>query len=358
MHEPSVPMKSGVDLPVDERPVTDVTRSVRLPVWPIAGGLAGWFTELVGLGRLAAAIERRFGGRVQPMQLPDSADPFLMLVHHTHTFSPWDPIRWLSALVLPEGFPAHAHRGFETVTYVLEGGMRHRDSAGVRMVYRGGSVQWLTAGRGVMHEEMWDPGERRHELYQLWVNLPGAHKLEAPRIQVLGPADVQAADVPQHPLPVDEQAGVRVSVLAGTCRGVASPVVTRSPMAIIRLEWCAPGEFVWDEIPATHSALVFVRSGSVEIGDRTVRRGELATLARGPMVPARLRLTAAEAGADVLLLTGAPLGEPVAMRGSMVMNTSAEVDVAYADLRRGRFGHPWSPRASDADWRAAIGDDT
>lgn len=340
--------------PPEDRPLANVTRSVRLPVWPIAGGLAGWLAGLLGLRRLSEAIERRFGGRVQPMQLPEACDPFLMLVHHKHTFSPWDPIRWLSALVLPEGFPAHPHRGFETVTFVLEGGMRHRDSAGVQMVYRGGSVQWLTAGRGVMHEEMWDTGERRHELYQIWVNTPRAYKLEAPRIQLLGPADVQTAGISQHPLPVGEQDGVRRSVLAGSCHGVSSPVLTRSQLGIVRLSWSAPGTFTWDDVPATHSALAFVRSGAVEIGGRTIRAGELATFARGDDLPGRLRLTASEAGADVLLLTGAPIGEPVVMGGSMVMNTEAEVEAAYADLRMGRFGHPWPPHASDADWRAII----
>lgn len=339
-----------------DRPLADVTRSIRLPVWPVAGGVAGWFSQAVGLGGLSMAIERRFGGRVQPMQLPPAAsDPFLMLVHHVHTFSPWDPLRYLSALVLPEGFPAHPHRGFETVTFVLEGGIRHRDSAGVKMVYRSGSVQWLTAGRGVLHEEMWDPGARRQELYQLWVNLPREHKWDAPEIQLLGPADVQTTGIPQHPLPEGEVGGVRLSVLAGSCHGVVSPVRTRSPLGLVRLEWTAPGDFVWDDVPATHTALVFVRRGSVAVGGRTVHRGELATFTRGAAVPARLRLTALEADTDVLLLTGAPLGEPVAMSGAMVMNTAAEVEAAYHDLQRGQFGSSWSPHASDEDWQTAIG---
>jgi redox-sensitive bicupin YhaK (pirin superfamily) len=338
-----------------ERPLSDVTRSPRLPVWPVAGGVAGWLSAAVGLGGLAGAIERRFGGRVQPMQLsPGTSDPFLMLVHHVHTFSPWDPLRPLSALVMPEGFPAHAHRGFETVTFVLEGGMRHRDSAGVKMVYRSGSVQWLTAGRGVLHEEMWEPGVPRQELYQLWVNLPRAHKWDPPQIQLLGPAEVETPGIPHHPLPVGDIDGVRLSVLAGTCRGVTSPVRTRSPLGLVRLEWTAPGDFVWDEVPAAHTALCFVRSGSVAIGGRTVRQGELATFARGDPLQTRLRLAASEPGTDVLLLTGAPLGEPVAMGGSMVMNTAAEVEAAHEDLRRGRFGQPWSPSATDEEWRAII----
>jgi redox-sensitive bicupin YhaK (pirin superfamily) len=338
-----------------ERPLADVTRSLRLPVWPVVAGVAGWLCEAVGLGGLEAALERRFGGRVQPMQLPlGASDPFLMLVHHVHTFSPWDPLRWLSALVLPEGFPAHPHRGFETVTFVLEGGMRHRDSAGVKMVYRSGSVQWLTAGRGVMHEEMWEPGVRRQELYQLWVNLPRDHKGDPPQIQLLGPAEVETPGIPHHPLPVEEIDSVRLSVLAGTCRGVTSPVRTRSPLGLIRVEWTAPGDFVWDDVPTTHTVLCFVRSGAVSIGGRLVRRGELATFARGSPLQTRIRLTAFEASTDVLLLTGAPLHEPVAMGGAMVMNTAAEVEAAHEDLRRGRFGPSWPPSVADDEWRAIL----
>ena len=338
--------------PSPERPLADVTRAPRLTVWPVLGGLLGWATQQLGLERLAVAIERRFAGRVQPMQLGAASDPFLMLVHHVHTFSRWDPLRWLLARILPEGFPAHAHRGFETVTFVLEGAMRHRDSAGVKMVYRSGSVQWLTAGRGVLHEEMWDPGTRRQELYQLWVNLPRDRKWDAPEIQLLGPADVETPGIPQHPLPNAERDGVRLSVLAGSCRGVSSPIRTRSPLGIVRLEWDATGGFAWDEVPADHSVLAFVRRGAVEIGGRTVRRGELATFARSGST--RIRIAATEADTDVLLLTGAPLGEPVAMAGSMVMNTEAEIEAAWADLRAGRFGPSWPPSASDEDWRAAV----
>ena len=341
--------------PPPERPLASVSRHLRLPVWPVAGGVAGWASEAVGLTGLSRAMERRFGGRVTPMQLPTAAcDPFLMVVHHRHTFSPWDPLRPLSAMVLPEGFPAHPHRGFETVTYVLEGGMRHRDSVGAKMTYRSGSVQWLTAGSGVLHEEMWERGVRKQELYQIWVNLPRAHKWDAPEIQLLGPADVEGEGIRQAPLPVGEPDGVRLTVLAGSCNGVTSPVRTRSPLALVRVEWPAPGDFVWDELPSAHTALFFVRSGSVDVAGGTVGAGELAIFARGADLPARIRLTARSADTDVLLLTGAPLGEPVAMSGSMVMNTAAEVEQADRDMRAGVFGAGWSHAASDAEWRATL----
>lgn len=339
------------------RPLDEVVRPLRLPVWPVASGLACWASEAVGLAGLARAIERRYGGRVTPMQLPRACDPFLMLVHHRHTFSRWDPLRPLSALILPEGFPAHPHRGFETATYVLEGGMRHRDSTGVKMLYTGGSVQWLTAGRGVLHEEMWDTRARTHELYQLWVNLPRAHRWDAPEIQLLGPAEVDApADAPiaRHPLPTGERDGVRITALAGACRGVRSEVRTRSPMAVARLEWLVDAPFDWDEVPPAHTAVLYVRSGQVDAGGQAVNAGGWARFARGPEVPAPIRLTA-RAGTDALLLTGAPLGEPLAIGGSVVMSTDAEVADAHRDVAAGRFGRPWPPSASDADWRASLG---
>ena len=340
------------------RPIAAVSRHARLPVWPVAAGISCWAAETVGLKGFAQNIEARFGGRVTPMSLPVAAsDPFLMLVHHRHTFSRWDPLRPLSALLLPEGFPAHPHRGFETVTFVLEGGMRHRDSEGVKMVYRGGSAQWLTAGRGVLHEEMWATEAPKQELYQLWVNLPRAHKLDSPEIQLLGTAEVSGGTVSHSPMPKGDVDGVTVTVLAGSCGGIVSPVHTRSPLAVVRLEWAEPSVFRWHDLPAGHTAIAFVRQGAVSAGEQRADAGSLLTFARSdgqePWAPG-LQLTALEPGTDVLLMTGEPLREPVAMRGSMVMSTQQEIETAYRDYQQGRFGLPWSPSASDADWLAAV----
>jgi len=303
-------------------------------------------------------MEARFGGRVTPMSLPVAAsDPFLMLVHHRHTFSRWDPLRPLSALVLPEGFPAHPHRGFETVTFVLEGGMRHRDSEGMKMVYRAGSVQWLTAGRGVLHEEMWATEAPRQELYQLWVNLPRAHKWDAPEIQLLGTAEVGGGTVSKAPLPKGDLDGVTVTVLAGSCGGIVSPVRTRSPLGVVRLEWTQPSVFRWEGVPPGHTAIAFVRQGAVSVGKQRADAGSLLTFERAegpePWAPG-LQLTALEPDTDVFLMTGAPLREPVAMSGSMVMNTQSEIQDAHRDYQQGVFGRGWSPSSSDADWLAAI----
>lgn len=344
-----------------DRPLAHVSRGPRLPVWPVGNGILSWATALVGLKGVSKALERRWGGRVQPMQLPVAAsDPFLMLVHHRHSFSACDPVRPFSALVMPEGFPAHPHRGFQTVTFVLEGGMQHRDSVGVKMTYRAGSVQWLKAGRAVMHEEMWahEPGRRAtgvHELYQVWVNLPHKHKMDAPEIQLIGDGTVEIGSIARAvPLTSGVIDGVQVTVVSGACRGLRSEVQTATPVTILRLEWPAPAAFVWDELPAEHTALCFVRAGSVRVGDHVVSAGELAHFDRQSDAR-RLRITALEPGTDVLLLTGEPIREPVAMGGSMVMTTRAEVEQAYRDVSSGVFGPSWSHRDGDEDWLRVIG---
>jgi len=331
------------------RSIAQVLRPTRLPVWPVAWGALGWGFDLVGLPSASRSLEQRFGGRVTPMQLPGEADPFLMLVHHRHTFSRWDPVRPLSRWLLPEGFPAHPHRGVMTVTYVLEGGMRHRDSTGQKMTYRQGSVQWLTAGKGVLHEEMWDTTQPVHELYQIWINLPRKHKFDPPSIQLLGPAECDP-ERPSHPLPCVEEDGVRTSVLAGNYRGTLSPVSVPTPVHLLHVQWTKKATWEWDELPAGHTALFHVRRGSVQVGERTVHAGELAFLT--PSEEQRVRFLSSDA--DLLLLAGAPLREPVAIGGSMVMNTPAEVEQAHSDFQAGAFGVPWSPQASDEEWRAAL----
>ena len=152
---------AGVGAFGGERRVAKVEKPVRLPVWPVLNGLGCIALDLVGLGDAAAALEDKFGGRVAPMSLGPEANPFVLLVHHRHGFDAWDPVRPLfeRLIGLPEGFPAHPHRGFETVTMTLRGGLAHRDSAGVKETYGDGDVQWLTAGSGILHEEMWHWGD-------------------------------------------------------------------------------------------------------------------------------------------------------------------------------------------------------
>lgn len=159
---PGAPLARGTRLP-----------SPRLPVWPVWAGVAAQLLDWLGQPGLSSRLVEAVGGRVVPMDLvsPETS-PFLLLVHHTHSFMPLDPLRLATTLLLPEGFPAHPHSGFDTVTYCMEGGLRHRDSEGLKMTYGDGDTQWMRAGRGVIHEEMWDTGSywkfKKIEIFQLW----------------------------------------------------------------------------------------------------------------------------------------------------------------------------------------------
>jgi redox-sensitive bicupin YhaK (pirin superfamily) len=249
--------------------------------------------------------------------LPD-LDPFLML----DEFRSDDPSAYLA------GFPDHPHRGFETVTYMLAGRLRHRDSKGNSGLLEAGSVQWMTAGRGIVHSEMPEQENGLMAGFQLWINLPAKDKMTAPAYQ----------DIPADKLPVVEAGGgVTVKVIAGAFGGSRGPVASRATEPLF-LDVAIPagGRFT-AEFDGTLSAFAYVREGGAEIGPvataRALHRGQLAVLAEGSAVVAR----ATGDGARLLLLAGRPLGEPVAKYGPFVMNTQAELHQAVADYRAGRF---------------------
>ncbi|KAG8471133.1 hypothetical protein KFE25_009554 [Diacronema lutheri] len=336
-------------------------RPVRLPFWPLANGLALTALDLVGLRDAAADAEAAIGGRVAPMSLGgEDADPFVLLVHHRHRFSAWDPLRPLLRLLIPEGFPAHPHRGFETVTMTIDGGLTHRDSLGVQQRYGDGEVQWLTAARGVLHEEMWwanDDG--RAELYQLWLNLPAAAKMVPPRIQLFVPPAVKAAAGDDG-----AEGGVRVHVLGGEYASVRAPVeLAGAPVTLLRVEIPPGGEWVCP-LPASRNCIVYVRTGALEAGAEAAPTSlpahHLAYLpARAAVGTDGVRLVNADRSprgkpAEALVLAGEPLREPVAGGGTWVMNTQAELDQADRDYAAGVMGVPWEHTATDDEWRAHV----
>ena len=254
--------RSGISSGVS---VENMEKHPRLPVWPAWFGIVYILLDLLlGKPSVGAWLEDRFGGRVCPMIFRDTAasDPFLLVAHHRHSFNAFDPFRYLFRFLLPEGFPAHPHRGFETVTYVLRGGLVHRDSLGVKKSYGApkdssgsgsdAAVQWMTAGSGMLHEEMWRTGEALEssdqELFQIWVNLPKADKYTNPRMQMLGSSDTSESfsasklggmltEVHERgPVPTVEPApGVSVRIVAGEANGVRSPIETFSEMAILHV---------------------------------------------------------------------------------------------------------------------------
>jgi redox-sensitive bicupin YhaK (pirin superfamily) len=249
----------------------------------------------------------------------DMLDPFLML----------DEFRSDQAGDYLAGFPDHPHRGFETVTYMLAGRMRHRDNQGNSGLLTPGSVQWMTAGRGIVHSEMPEQEDGLMWGFQLWVNLPASDKMTAPRYQDIAPEQIPQAT------PAD---GVSVRVIAGEFGGATGPVsgVAIAPIYLdLRLE---AGARVAVPLPATHDAFAYVYEGAADLGPPDaqwrVARGELAVLERAG---ARLLVAAGNAPARLIVVAGKPLDEPVAKYGPFVMNTQEQIAEAIQDYQSGRF---------------------
>jgi len=254
--------------------------------------------------------------RVIGSQFLDSFDPFLLL----DEFRSDDPNDYIA------GFPDHPHRGFETVTYMLAGRMRHGDNQGNTGLLGPGSVQWMTAGRGIVHSELPEQEEGLMWGFQLWVNLPKTHKMTAPRYQ-----DIQADDIPE----VDLGEGARARVLVGSVGGVTGPVhdVVTEPVYFDLL--LDPNASYTAELPPGHNAFAYVYQGEANVGasSTSIARGELALLTLGET----LRVTASADGARLIVVAGRPLNEPVARYGPFVMNTVDELKQAFADYQAGRL---------------------
>lgn len=244
-------------------------------------------------------------------------DPFLLL----------DEFRSDDANDYIAGFPNHPHRGFETVTYMLAGRMRHGDNQGNSGLLTAGSVQWMTAGRGIVHSEM--PEQENGLLwgFQLWVNLPARDKMMTPRYQDIAPEAIPVVKV---------EDGVRVKVVAGEVKGIKGPVtaVATQPLYLdIELQ---PRMTYSPDLPPGHNAFVYVYAGTAQIGTpaEQVAQGELAVLGSGDSV----ELTAMDdAPTQLLLIAGQPLEEPVVRYGPFVMNTEDEIRQAVEDFQAGRL---------------------
>jgi redox-sensitive bicupin YhaK (pirin superfamily) len=229
------------------------------------------------------------------------------------------------------GAPDHPHRGFETVTYVLEGEFEHEDSAGHKGALGPGDVQWMTAGAGIVHSEMPSrelraKGGRVHG-FQIWVNLPSRLKMTQPRYQELSGRTIPNAATPDGL--------ARVRVVAGEALGVRAAIETQTP--IVYQDWSLdPGADVRVPLARDEQAMVYVFQGAVRLGDagREVRDGQLAVLGAGDVI----RLRGGEGSGRLLLLAGVPLGEPVARYGPFVMNTEEELITAVRDYQSGRMG--------------------
>ncbi|MES2715169.1 MAG: pirin family protein [Pseudomonadota bacterium] len=254
--------------------------------------------------------------RVLTQPLQRRLDPYLML----DAFGSDQPGDYIA------GFPDHPHRGFETITYMLAGRMRHRDSAGNEGLLGDGGVQWMTAGRGVIHSELPEQTEGVMEGFQLWLNLAAADKMQAP-----GYRDIPAEQIPEFTAP-----GVRVRVIAGASHGVAGAVQRPRTEPLYLDIHLAAGARVEQALPAGHNAFVYVYRGALQVGETAVPAQRMAVLAQDAAADGVV-LQAGEAPARALLIAGAPLGEPIAQYGPFVMNTRAELMAAVEDFQAGRL---------------------
>ena len=284
-------------------PVSTLTPVIR-PVRRVVCGLPTSDGAGVKLTRLLGTPE-----------LPD-LDPFLLL----------DQFGTDRAEDYLAGFPDHPHRGFETVTYMLEGRMRHRDNHGNEGLLVPGSVQWMSAGRGLVHSEMPEQLDGAMRGFQLWVNLPAKDKMRTPRYQEFAPEDIPETT---------PAAGVRAKVIAGRIGEVEGPVrdVAAQPIYFdIRLD--AGSDYV-QPLPSGHTAFACVYEGTTMFGDAATPVAAVNLAVFGPGDAVRMR--AGREGARLILVAGKPFNEPVARYGPFVMNTREEILQAVEDFRAGRF---------------------
>jgi hypothetical protein len=242
-------------------------------------------------------------------------DPFLLFDHFAFNDPVEGPIR---------GFPMHPHRGIETVTYMLEGSVHHRDSLGNAGLIGPGDVQWMTSGRGILHEELPRRGASGNIYgFQLWVNLPASLKMSSPRYQ----------EVAANSIPALEEGGAHIRVVAGQVGTVSGPVteIAASPLYMdvslaADTEWRQP-------VPAGHTALAYVFEGEGVLGGQTIAAVRLVRFGDGDEIHVRTE----NSPVRFMLFAGKPFGEPIAPYGPFVMNTMQEIQQAITELRNGTF---------------------
>ena len=254
--------------------------------------------------------------RVLTGALQRRLDPFLML----DAFGSDKPGDYIA------GFPEHPHRGFETVSYMIAGSMRHRDSAGNEGLITDGGVQWMTAGRGVAHSEMPEQTDGLMEGFQLWLNLPAKDKMTAPWYR-----DIPNAEVPRF----QTDAGATVKVIAGVSHGVAGAVQrAHTEPLYLDVELAANATFE-QVLPPGHNAFIYVFRGQVLVDEQSVPQTRMAILNNDPKADG-VRIVAAQPS-RFILIAGQPLNEPIAQHGPFVMNTQEEIFQAVKDFQSGRL---------------------
>jgi redox-sensitive bicupin YhaK (pirin superfamily) len=244
-------------------------------------------------------------------------DPFLMLDH----FGSDDAADYIA------GFPDHPHRGFETITIMLSGRMRHRDSGGHEGLITDGGVQWMTAASGLIHSETPEQTEGRMDGFQLWLNLHSRDKMGP-----IGYRDIEDPEIPRWEAP-----GTKVRVIAGTCHGVQGAMQRPTTEPVLLDIQLTAGTVFEQALPSEHNAFLYVHTGTAIVEGREARERRMAVLTN-PAGASGVRMVAGPEGARVLLVAGKPLGEPIAQHGPFVMNTREELYQAVQDYQAGRLG--------------------
>jgi len=258
-------------------------------------------------------LRRSFGPRRENL-----FDPFLLFDHFAFN----DPIE--GPII---GFPQHPHRGIETVTYMLEGNVRHRDSLGNVGVIGPGDLQWMTSGRGILHEELPKRGPNGVvNGFQLWVNLPAKDKMGQPRYQ-----EVTAADVP-----VIESNNANVRLVAGEYAGVKGPVTEIAIRPLYMDVTLAPGGRFELPVPVSHVANAYVFEGNGDFGDTHVEAVKMLVFGDGDRIEVNTK-----SGVRFVFMAGQPIREPIVPYGPFVMNTEAEIRQVFEDIKNGTFAQPW-----------------
>jgi len=254
--------------------------------------------------------------RVLTQNLQRRLDPFLML----DNFRSDDPDDYIA------GFPDHPHRGFETVTFMIAGRMRHRDSGGHEGLLQNGGVQWMTAGRGIIHSEMPEQEDGVMEGFQLWLNLPARRKMISAWYK-----DIPKEEIPEY---VTEQ-GVSVRVIAGTSNGVTG-AMSREDTEPLYIDIDLPeGSTFSTAFPASHNAFLYVYRGEVTVGNKSLGESRMGILANDANADGVT--VSAPVPAKAILISGKPLGEPIVQHGPFVMNTKEEIYQAIKDYSEGRL---------------------
>lgn len=278
-------------------------------------------TQARDVERLVAGMATSDGAgvkltRVLTHGLQRRLDPYLML----DAFGTDNPDDYIG------GFPDHPHRGFETVTYMIAGRMRHRDSAGHEGLLQNGGVQWMTAGSGVIHSELPEQEDGRMEGFQLWLNLPSGDKMRQPWYR-----DIQSADIPEF----TTEEGVTARVIAGSSHGITGAVQREVTLPLyLDLHFGKAGDFA-QALPAGHNVFVYVYRGALSINGTAVPEQRMAILKNTEGSDGVV--LHADGPTKALLIAGRPLNEPIAQYGPFVMNTNEQLYQAVEDFRAGKF---------------------